>query len=149
MEIRNCKPEDLDAVCEIENASFDKPYPLDLFISLLRAFPPGFKLAILDERMIGYSVITPSRLRRVIVISSLATHPDFRNCGVGSSLLRDAIRISKEYSGIIPAKRLVLQVATENKSAQSLYTKFGFEIRGTLKNYYGRGKDGVQMELKL
>ncbi len=149
MEIRDCMPADLNAVSEIENASFDEPYPLGLFVHLLKIFPQGFRVAILENIIVGYCVISPLKLRRVLVLSSLATHPDFRNRGVGSSLLGDAIRIAKEVSPVNAIKKLILQVAADNTSAQSLYTKFGFEFRGTIRNYYGRGRNGVQMELEL
>ena len=149
MEIRNCKPADLAAVSEIENASFDEPYPLDLFVRLLKNFPQGFRVAVIENRIAGYCIVSPLKWQRVFVIASLATHPDFRNRGVGSNLLGDGIRIAREVSVLNPFKKLVLQVAVQNTAAQSLYKKFGFEFCGTIKNYYGRDRDGVQMELEL
>jgi len=142
-------PADLGAVSEIENASFNEPYPLELFVRLLKIFPQGFRVAILENRIAGYCVISPLRWQKVLVLSSLATHPDFRNRGIGSNLVADAIRIANEVSALKAIRKLILQVAADNTSAQSLYTKFGFEFRGTITNYYGRGRDGVQMELKL
>jgi [ribosomal protein S18]-alanine N-acetyltransferase len=149
MQIRDCRQSDLLAVCDIENASFDEPYPFDLFVHLLKEFPQGFRVAILDDIIVGYCVISPWKWQRVLVISSLATHPTFRNRGVGSKLLEDAIRIAREMPKLNSMKKLVLQVAIDNLSAQSLYTKFGFESRQTISNYYGRGRDGLQMELEI
>ncbi|HXQ92525.1 MAG TPA: GNAT family N-acetyltransferase [Nitrososphaerales archaeon] len=149
MEIRNCESKDLESVSEIENASFEEPYPLELFVRLLKNFHQGFRVAILENKIAGYCVISPLKWQRIVVISSLATHPEFRNQGVGSALLADAIRISRETSALRSFKKLILQVAADNTSAQSLYSKFGFEFRGTIRNYYGRGRDGIQMELDL
>ena len=144
--IRNCYEEDLSAVSKIEDASFDDPYPYELFVALLQDFPAGFRLAVLrNDQIVGYCILSRPRERRVLVISSIAIDPNFRRHHFGSQLLADAIRIATE-SG---ANEIILQVAVDNISAQALYRKFGFRDAGTIENYYGRGRDGHQMELAL
>ena len=42
-----------------------------------------------------------------------------------------------------------LHVELNNNSAQDLYQKFGFTKNLLVKNYYGPGKNGISMELRL
>jgi [ribosomal protein S18]-alanine N-acetyltransferase len=147
--IRDCSLADLEAVVEIEAASFDDPYPLELFEAFLQKFPEGFRVAELEKKVAGYCIIGPSQTRKhVIVLMSLAVHPAFKRRGIASDLLRDGISIARAISSNNKS-RMVLQVAVENTSAQALYSKFGFVRKTTLKNYYGRGRDAIEMELGL
>ena len=83
MEIRDCMPADLNAVSEIENASFDEPYPLGLFVHLLKIFPQGFRVAILENIIVGYCVISPLKLRRVLVLRLPSNPSRFQKSGCG------------------------------------------------------------------
>jgi len=147
--IRNCLEEDLLQVSQIEYASFDDPYPYRLFAALLNDFAGGFRLAAAEKGIIGYSILSFSTERGTMIISSLAVRPEFRRTGVGSELLRDAIELTSSLPALRDTDKIVLQVAEINSSAQSLYNKFGFKRVRELRNYYGRGKNGIQMELTL
>jgi putative acetyltransferase len=52
--------------------------------------------------------------------------------GVGSKLLEAALDLTDNWLNVT---RVELEVYIDNKSAISLYKKFGFEIEGTSKNY--------------
>ncbi len=80
---------------------------------------------------------------------SIAVDPRFRNRGIGTDLIRDAITIAKEFSALNPIKMIVLQVAENNTTARALYEKLGFQNVRKIGNYYGKGKNAVQMELAL
>ncbi len=150
IQIRNCSEEDLIQVTEIENVSFDDPYPYRLFFTFLSDLPRGFRVATADTtQLIGYCILSHSNQRGALMISSIAVHPTFRKHGVGFKLLEDAIRIARELSALIAVERIALQVAEGNTAAQSLYVKFGFRPVRKIRNYYGRGKNGIQMELVL
>ena len=79
------------------------------------------------------------------LIASLAVKPERKRSGIGSALLQDAVRISREAR----AKKIILQVAENNLAAKELYSKHGFVAAGKIPNYYGRGRDAIKMELFL
>lgn len=150
IQIRNCREEDLVAVKKIEDTSFEDPYPYELFLALLQDFPDGFRVAVSeDDEIVGYCILSRSKDIRVLIISSVAVDPDFRRLAVGSKLLADAIDIATESSPRSHANKIILQVAVDNSAAQDLYRRFGFRDAGRIRNYYGRGRDGLQMELAL
>ncbi|HVB12605.1 MAG TPA: N-acetyltransferase [Nitrososphaerales archaeon] len=140
--IRDCAIDDIPQVLGIENVSFDDPYPESLFISFLQRFPKGFRIAETIDRLVGYSVILPWKDRRMI-ITSLAVHPDFKRTKIATTLLEDAVSIARKNG----MTQITLQVAMDNTAAQKLYSKFGFVGTSIIKNYYGKGRDGIEMEL--
>ncbi|MDA4131063.1 MAG: GNAT family N-acetyltransferase [Thaumarchaeota archaeon] len=147
--IRNGTKDDLAPILEIENKSFDDPFTLDLFVTLLGSFPEGFRVSTVRERIVGYCVTYPMKQKRAMVIVSIAVHPDFRDRGMGSNLLKDSISIANKFRDAKMIDKLILQVAEDNKAARSLYTKFGFQNHSLMRNYYGRRKNGIEMELNL
>jgi len=149
VQIRNCTEEDLIRVTEIEDLSFDDPYPYRLFQAFLIDLPEGFRVAIIGNRLVGYCILSHSGEPQSLMISSIAVHPDFRNHGTGEKLLADSMRIARELSALIRIKKIVLQVASTNAPAQTLYHKFGFRFVSTLRDYYGKNRDGIQMQLDL
>ncbi len=144
LKIRDCGKRDVASVQEIENASFEDPYPPSLFRSFLSNFPQGFRIAMLGELLVGYSILV--QRGRKALIASLAVKPEYRSQGVGSELLQDAINLCKMQ---LKANSIELQVRENNSDAISLYLKFGFARKGKIRNYYGRGKDGLLMSLEF
>jgi [ribosomal protein S18]-alanine N-acetyltransferase len=151
IKIRNCREEDLDRILEIENSSFDDPYPYRLFVAFLANFPEGFRVAMLvdSDIIVGYCILSNSGRRDTMMISSIAVDSKFRKLGIGEKLLADSIKIAGGLSSLNEVGKVVLQVAVENEAAKSLYEKFGFRYTRKIRDYYGRGRDGIQMELKL
>ena len=49
VQIRNCREENLRKITEIEDLSFDEPYPYRLFVAFLLDFPEGFRVAITED----------------------------------------------------------------------------------------------------
>jgi len=149
LSIRNGNSEDLAPILDIEKKSFDDPYTLDMFVTLLESFPEGFRVYVIRERVVGYCVTYPVKQKRAMVIVSIAVHPDYRDQGVGTSLLKDSISISSKLHRGKVIDKIILQVAEENNAARSLYEKFGFKNQSLIKNYYGRRKNGIEMGLDL
>ena len=144
--IRNALSTDLKSIIEIERASFDDPYPESLFVSFLQTFPTGFRVATDKETLVGYCVILPLREKDSMVISSLAVTPEYRRKGIATLLLQDAVGITRHVKG---ANILILQVSSENSAALRLYSGLGFVKTLDLYDYYGEGKNGVEMRLNL
>jgi [ribosomal protein S18]-alanine N-acetyltransferase len=143
--IRNCTLQDIHQVLAIENASFDDPYPESLFVAFLRRFPAGFRVAESAGTLAGYSAILPMKDTHTMVITSLAVHPNFKREKIATRLLEDAVSISARNGATL----LELQVAADNLPARELYRKFNFVQTGIMNDYYGKGKDGIEMELQL
>lgn len=142
MIIRECKKEDLQKVLVIENSSFDQPFSESLFKTFIAKFRPGFRIVESADRLIGYSIIFPHQRSDSMILMSIAIDPDYRRMKTGSALLWDAISLASNFG----AKRMILQVAEDNLAARNLYTKVGFKQTQDLKDYYGKGRDGVEME---
>lgn len=62
-------------------------------------------------------------------IDSLAVYPQYRSCGVGSRLLK-AATLKSHKLGI---SKTSLIVKPENKEALRLYERYGYSVRGKLK----------------
>ena len=77
-------------------------------------------------------------------VSTIAVHPAWRGQGLGEALLNGlltrAVTLKAEYS--------VLEVRVSNRSAQSLYHKYGYEIVGDRKGYYrDNNEDAYLMQI--
>jgi ribosomal protein S18 acetylase RimI-like enzyme len=69
---------------------------------------------------------------------AMGVHSDFRDCGVGTRLVRGAIDFARR-SNIL--HRIELEVFAENRRAVHLYDKFGFKVEGQKRNYcFNRGR---------
>ncbi len=65
-------------------------------------------------------------------ITTIASAPEVRRRGVGELLLNGLIDLSSELG----AHFMTLEVRLGNTSAQQLYLKYGFEVRGKRPRYY-------------
>ncbi len=145
-QIRDCATVDIPKVLAIEKLSFDDPYPQSLFKTFLQRFPEGFRVSETRGNVVGYCIILPLKKdKRTMILASLAVHPDFKRKKLGTKLLEDAVSIATRNQSI----RISLQVAVNNLAGLELYSKFGFIRVGTIKNYYGRGQNAIQMEYAL
>jgi ribosomal-protein-alanine N-acetyltransferase len=72
-------------------------------------------------------------------IVSLGVLPDRQRCGIGSALL-DAVCGEARLRG---AERVVLEVASDNEAAHTLYAGRGFTVVGRRRNYYRRAERSV------
>jgi [ribosomal protein S18]-alanine N-acetyltransferase len=83
----------------------------------------GFILAEIERRSIGHMI-------------TLDVAPEYRRRGIGETLMQSMHReFERRDIGVS-----ILEVAVENKSAQALYKKLGYQQTETLFGYY-RGKD--------
>jgi len=128
------RPEDLDAVAEIDRLSFPRPwsrrsYEHELFINNLARLWVAERAD--DVRQILGSIVAWYVLDE-IHIATLSIHPESRRHGVAQVLVAAALR-----EGIAGgATMAALEVRLSNEAAILLYRKFGFEITGRRKRYY-------------
>ena len=65
------------------------------------------------------------------IISSVATHPDYRRQGLGRKLTQGIVRNARDL-GI---EVVVLAVFSKNSSARALYESIGFELMGDFNHF--------------
>lgn len=78
-------------------------------------------------------------------IASIAVLTSHRRLGIGSELLSEVERVFQEHK----LARYTLEVETTNEPAISLYKTKGYEIRGTVKDFYGLGRPAYFMEKRV
>lgn len=142
--IRKMEIDDLEAVHEIETASFpNTSWNLEAFLRELTVNEFAHYFIMENEgKIIGYCglwmVIDQSQIT-TIAISKAA-----RGNGHGKALLGYVM----EYAGV-QSDNLSLEVSIDNTSAMALYEKQGFKYGGIRKDYYGPGKDAHVMWVEL
>lgn len=124
--------EDLEAVLEIEAASFSVPWTRNSFVHELLENERAVYLVARSEwqRVLGY-------IGMWVVfdeghITNLATHPAYRRQGVATDLLKALFMVAKE-KGI---HHVTLEVRRSNLNAQELYQRMGFVHMGVRRKYY-------------
>ena len=126
--MRNVDKSDISAIVEIEDLSFSVPWPPFLFKSHMGH--PGFVLYEQDGITKGYVIadIIDSRVH----IGSIAVHPKYLRCGIGTKLLDWCIDFGKMYG----ASTITLEVREKNRNVQMFYLKNGFNVIGIMPGYY-------------
>ena len=92
-------------------------------------------VAVVDGEVVGQLTLHtyPNRPRRRHAGDlGIAVHDDWQGQGVGTALMAAAIDLADNWLNLT---RLGLEVYTDNEPAIRLYTKFGFEIEGTLRRW--------------
>jgi len=74
-------------------------------------------------------------------IATVASHPDWRGCGLGQWLMLALLEAAMGRG----AATSTLEVRAGNLPARRLYEKLGYEVTGLRKNYYRDGEDGLIM----
>lgn len=141
--IRRMRPEDIPAVHAIDELSFSLPWPERSFKFEATENPAARAwVAEADGRVIAMLVLW------LIVdeahIATIATHPDFRQQGIGKQLLVQALTAARTEG----AQLAFLEVREGNIAAQNLYFKYGFEVTGRRPKYYkDNNEDALLMTL--
>lgn len=138
-------PADLDAIMPLERHAFADPWTRRMYLSDLT-----------DNALATYRVIRSpegSALPPILAwggfwllvdeahIATIASHPDYRGCGLGQWLLVALLDRALERG----AQVATLEVRTSNTAAHALYDKLGFAVAGVRRRYYRDGEDGVIM----
>ena len=141
--------EDLDAMVEIEQASFSVPWSKKAFEAELQGNQFSVTLAARAEGpadglrpLLGYVCIwlVFDELRFL----NLAVLPQSRRQDVASRLVGRAISVGLSNG----ARRALLEVRESNQAAQALYSKMGFTVYARRKSYYTNpDEDAILMSL--
>jgi len=108
----------------------------------LRPPEPPASRELEDERrsIVGYAGIWV--MTDEAHVTTIASHPEMRNRGVGELLLVAMIHRSTE----VGARWMTLEVRASNSVAQNLYRKYTFKEMGVRRRYYSdNGEDALVM----
>ncbi|WP_022849978.1 ribosomal protein S18-alanine N-acetyltransferase [Limisalsivibrio acetivorans] len=139
--IRDAACRDLEQVCDIEKASFPKPWSRESFLAEIERERGIFKVLEIEGRVAGYFVIWT--VLDEAELANIAVSPEHRGRGLGKLLLANAVASAKD------AKEVFLEVAVENRPAILLYESYGFKKVGLIRSYYGQGKDANIMKFSI
>ena len=132
IEFRKLKLRDLNAIEEIERASYPTPWSRSMFAGEL-AKPSSICLGAVDsatDELVGYLII--SRYVDAWHVMNVAVAPERRRSGIASMLLN---RLFEQTAGD-GRRGYTLEVRVSNTGAIRLYEEMGFRARGVRRGYY-------------
>ncbi|MEM3884547.1 MAG: ribosomal protein S18-alanine N-acetyltransferase [Nitrososphaerota archaeon] len=140
--IRAFRPSDIEDVCRIEKESFKDPWPCYVFTYLHTKNPGSIKVALVNEKLVGYVVFDVEERdgKKVGHILNLAVEQSFRRMGIGRALMEAAISYVKG-SGV---NEVWLEVRESNTVARKFYLSMGFVEKGRINRYY-HDEDAIVM----
>jgi ribosomal-protein-alanine N-acetyltransferase len=129
-------PQDIDGVLLVEQQSFSQPWSRRAFEAEMEDNNLAQYLVLEDnEKIVGYAGLW------LIVdeahVTNIAVLPAYQGQGLGEKLLTSLIQQAKNLG----AASMTLEVRLSNDVARSLYTKLGFVIRGSRRQYYSETKE--------
>jgi ribosomal-protein-alanine N-acetyltransferase len=161
--LRDVRPEDLEALYELDALCFEPGIAysrgeLRRFLGMATAeavvAEEDGKPGVCPSDLSGGPCAPPNPLagfaigylsgRRIGHVVTLDVRPERRRGGLGKILLEELLaRLA--WAG---AREGRLEVSTENGGAIAFYEKLGFQGRRRLRDYYGPGRDAIEMGKK-
>lgn len=139
MRVRRAELSDLDDLVALEDATFDSDrmsraqYRRHLDSDSARVLVASAN----HRRFLGTAVVLFRKGSRVARLYSLASKPEARGKGVGSSLVEAVERLSRQRG----CRELRLEVRPDNVAAIRLYERLGYRRLGRLAGFYEDGTD--------
>lgn len=87
---------------------------------------------VAEEHATVIGFLVARRVLSDLEILNLAVRPDTRRCGVGASLVREALGWGKKFR----AEKVLLEVRASNLAALHFYERHGFRATGRRPRYY-------------
>lgn len=127
---------DTAEVAEIEKKCFAVPWSEKSFRDEMKNELAVYFVAKNDGHCVGYAGFW--NVSGEGGITNIAVLPEYRRQGVGSRIIEEMIHTANSLN----LDLLTLEVRKSNTAAQSLYSKYGFDIIGERKRYYSdNGED--------
>ncbi len=143
-EIDFCKPDDLDELFAIEQASFDLPWERHMIAyDLENQGPVAYMKATLKDAIVGYAVL--SRDETSSHLLNIAVLPQYQRRGIAKQLLLALEVLSEEWG----YRRMRLEVRASNRVARDFYASIGFVYHARQKGYYVNGEDALVLVARL
>jgi len=153
LQIRQVEESDFCDLVDLDNECFDTYYYKKTkfsksdFQAYLCCKKSILLVAVRDSRLVAYiaGTVRTSRVRSIAHLDSIAISSTARRKGIGSQLLHLFIPEAKQQACLM----VLLEVAKANKEGLDFFSKRGFRKIADLPEYYGRGLDGVLMQLSI
>jgi ribosomal-protein-alanine N-acetyltransferase len=132
VEFRKLKLRDLNAIEEIERASYPTPWSRSMFAGEL-AKPASICLGAVDserDELVGYLII--SRYVDAWHVMNIAVAPEHRRRGIARGLMERLFEVTAPDA----QRGYTLEVRVSNEAAIRLYEALGFRARGIRRGYY-------------
>ena len=137
---------DLDALVELENASFAvERMSARQLRRHLESLSAEIFVATRDRQVVGAAVLFFRRTTHVARLYSIAVAASERGSGLGASLLAAAEQAARRRG----SRTLRLEVRSDNLRAQRLYERYGYHRFGLHRGYYEDGHDAQRYEKAL
>ena len=140
--IRSVAPADLEALHQLDAVCFEPgiAYSRGELRRFLGMSTAEAVAAEEDGTLAGFAIGYLSG-RRIAHVVTLDVRPERRRGGLGKVLLEELLaRLARAG-----AREGRLEVSTENGGAIAFYEKLGFQTRRRLRDYYGPGRDALEM----
>ncbi|MDG4719458.1 MULTISPECIES: peptidase C39 family protein [Thalassospira] len=139
-------PGDIDALCEIENQSFEiDRLNRRAFKRFVGSETARLNVACHDGTVIGYALVIFRRNVALARLYSLAVLPDMRGQGIGCQLVTRAEEASLDFGAPI----LRLEVSQKNGRAIALFGELGYREFALYPDYYPDHSNALRMEKVL
>ena len=132
LRVRRLQMRDLNAIEDIERASYPTPWSRSMFIGELSK-PSSICLGAFDpetDELIAYLII--SRYVDAWHVMNVCVEPRMRRRGIATVLLSRLFELTAGRS----RRGYTLEVRVSNLGAIRLYERLGFEARGIRRGYY-------------
>jgi [ribosomal protein S18]-alanine N-acetyltransferase len=132
IEYRKLKLRDLNAIEEIERASYPTPWSRSMFAGEL-AKPSSICLGAVEsatDELVGYMII--SRYVDAWHVMNVAVRPSHRRRGIARGLMERLFEATARDA----RRGYTLEVRVSNDAAIQLYEALGFRARGIRRGYY-------------
>lgn len=128
---------DVDAIVEIANASFARPWSREMFVRELThgSISRAYVLRTVDCPVAAFC--TCWLVVDELHINTLAVRPECRRRGLARALLVHVLSEARARG----AKRASLEVRRSNDAALKLYEGLGFSVESVRRNYYPEPPD--------
>lgn len=146
IDFRLAQASDIDALCDIENQSFDiDRLNRRAFKRFVGSETARLSVAARGDTIVGYALVIFRRNVALARLYSLAVAPDMRGQGIGRALIVRAEELSLDFGAPI----LRLEVSQKNQTAINLFTSAGYREFALYPDYYPDHSDALRMEREL
>ncbi|NED94357.1 ribosomal protein S18-alanine N-acetyltransferase [Phytoactinopolyspora alkaliphila] len=148
--LRPMGPEDVETIEPLERELFpdDPPWTREQFLEELAGVPDTrwYVVAVEEDELTGYAGLRALGMPgEPADIQTIAVAPAHQRRGVGATLMDALITEARARA----AGSLLLEVRADNDAALAFYGRYGFERIATRRAYYGGGRDGLVLRMRL
>jgi len=143
LQYRRYRPEDLDAMAELDAACFEVPFRFSK--RAMRRFAEAENAWVIvaeeEDRLAGFCIVhreraEPSEIGYVVTID---VADSWRRKGVGEHMLSEGEAWVRSWKGA----GVLLHVFVKNKGALRFYARMGYGRVGLQQGFYGMGMDAA------